>query len=115
MNVDVSIQPNNRDHRDEPTYWFAVLEIARERGDFEGAVKAKRQLLRLGVRISDVTDTLSVLRHLTLAEVEQRLADVDAERAALSLLRRSLAARERVRRRSEQRATLSTKGALRLP
>ena len=23
-----------RDHRQEPTYWFAILEIARERGDF---------------------------------------------------------------------------------
>jgi hypothetical protein len=39
-------------HLDEPTYWFAVLEIARERGDFERAWEAKRQLERLGVRVS---------------------------------------------------------------
>jgi hypothetical protein len=38
-----------RDHRDAPTYWFAVLEIARERGDFEWAAEAQRQLERLGV------------------------------------------------------------------
>jgi hypothetical protein len=48
----------------------------------------------------ETTEALTALRHITLAEVEQRIADVDAEKAALSLLRRSLAARERVRRRS---------------
>lgn len=47
-------------------------------------------------------DTLTALRHLSLADVEQRLADLDAERAALSLLRRSLAARDRARRRMQQ-------------
>ena len=37
--------PDIVDHRDTPTYWFAVLEIARERGDFEqGACEAKREL-----------------------------------------------------------------------
>ena len=41
-----------RDHRDEPTYWFAVLEIARERGDFEQAADAKSELKRLGVNVS---------------------------------------------------------------
>lgn len=41
-----------RDHRDEPTYWFAVLEISRERGDFERAAEAKRELRRLGVCVS---------------------------------------------------------------
>jgi hypothetical protein len=44
-------KPNPRDHREEPTYWFALLEIARERGDFEQAAEAKRQLQRLGVRV----------------------------------------------------------------
>jgi hypothetical protein len=43
----------------------------------------------------DTTDALTALRHLTLNDVEQRLADLDAERAALSFLRRSLAARDR--------------------
>jgi hypothetical protein len=41
-----------RDHRQEPTYWFAVLEIAREQGDFERAAEAKRELQRLGVHVS---------------------------------------------------------------
>ncbi len=50
----------------------------------------------------DKSDALATLRHLTLADVEQRLADLDAERAALSLLRRSLAARDRAKRRSRQ-------------
>lgn len=48
----MSVQGHTRDHRDEPTYWFAVLEIARERDDFEGAAKAKRQLERLGVYVA---------------------------------------------------------------
>jgi hypothetical protein len=41
-----------RDHRYEPTYWFAVLEIAREQGDFEQAAEAKRELRRLGISVS---------------------------------------------------------------
>jgi hypothetical protein len=45
-------------------------------------------------------DALAALRQLTLTEVEQRIADLDAERAALALLRRSLAARDRARRRA---------------
>lgn len=40
------------DYRDEPTYWFAVLEIARERGDFEGAAGAKHELQRLGIHVA---------------------------------------------------------------
>lgn len=47
-------------------------------------------------------DALTVLRRLTLPEVEQRIADLDAERAALSLIRRSLAARERAKRRASR-------------
>lgn len=49
------------------------------------------------------TDALAALRQLSIAEVEGRLADLDAERAALSLLRRSLIARDRARRRAERR------------
>jgi len=41
-----------RDCRDQPTYWFAVLDIARDRGDFGGAAEAQRQLQRLGVTVS---------------------------------------------------------------
>jgi hypothetical protein len=46
-------------------------------------------------------DLPSLIKQLTLAEVEQRLFDLDAERAALSLLRRSIAARDRARRRRQ--------------
>ncbi len=49
--------------------------------------------------MNEPADALAALRHLSLAEVEQRLADLDAERAALATLRRSLAARDRVKRR----------------
>lgn len=41
----------NSTYRDEPTYWFAVLEIAREKGDYEQAAEAKANLERLGVRV----------------------------------------------------------------
>jgi hypothetical protein len=40
-----------RDPRNEPTYWFAVLEMARERGDWDGADEATRQLIRLGIKV----------------------------------------------------------------
>ena len=40
------------DHTDAPTYWFVILEIARERGDFKRAAEAQRQLRRLGVRVT---------------------------------------------------------------
>ena len=53
----------------------------------------------------DTTVALDAVRHLTLADVEKRLADLNAERAALSLLRRSLAARERSRHRSSRQSS----------
>jgi hypothetical protein len=43
---------NSKSHRDEPTYWFAILEIARSRGDSERIEEATRQLRRLGICIS---------------------------------------------------------------
>jgi hypothetical protein len=52
-------------------------------------------------------DLPSLLKKLTLADVEQRLADLDAERAALSLLRRSLAARDRAKRRRQERKVVA--------
>lgn len=42
----------DNDHRDQPTYWFALLEIARAQGDHETAAEALRELRRLGVRVS---------------------------------------------------------------
>lgn len=37
------------DHTQQPVYWFAVLDMARERGEFDRAAKAQRELKRLGV------------------------------------------------------------------
>ena len=45
-------------------------------------------------------ERLEALRHLTLAEVEQRIADIDAERKALEVIRRSIAARDRAKKRA---------------
>lgn len=45
-------KPAVPNHRNEPTYWFAVLEIARSANDFEQAAEAKRELHRLGVDVS---------------------------------------------------------------
>jgi hypothetical protein len=44
-------KPKPDDHREMPFYWFAVLETARERNDFEQAAEAVRQLRRLGVTV----------------------------------------------------------------
>jgi len=49
-------------------------------------------------------DALTALRHLTLEQVEERLAEIDGERASLSLLRRSLLARRRAQRRAQDRS-----------
>ncbi len=35
--------------RDQPAYWFCLLEHARAYGDFEAAARAKAELKRLGV------------------------------------------------------------------
>lgn len=43
---------------------------------------------------------LDAFQHLTLAEVEQRLADVEAERESLMVLRKALTVRERSRKRT---------------
>jgi hypothetical protein len=48
------------------------------------------------------SDAISVLKHLTLAEIETRLAEIDGERASLSLLRRSLLARRRAANRARR-------------
>jgi hypothetical protein len=37
--------------RDRPGYWLAILGMAQERGDFERAAEARRELSRLGVRV----------------------------------------------------------------
>jgi hypothetical protein len=57
---------------------------------------------------NSVADALGTVRNLTLADIERRQAELDAERAQLSSLRRSIVARERARRRANQRATQPT-------
>ena len=37
---------------DIPAYWFSIMEMAKESGDFELAARAKRELERLGVHIT---------------------------------------------------------------
>lgn len=41
----------DRDPQNCPTAWFAVLERAREEGDYERAAQAERELRRLGVAV----------------------------------------------------------------
>ena len=45
-------EEQNQNYRDQPVYWFAVLDGARERNDFETAAEAKRELERLGVKVT---------------------------------------------------------------
>lgn len=42
----------NNPERNEPVYWFVLLEKAVNRGDFDAAAHAKRELERLGVSIA---------------------------------------------------------------
>jgi len=42
----------NAEVTDIPTYWFAILDQARDRGDFQAAARAERELQRLGVRVT---------------------------------------------------------------
>lgn len=44
---DLATEPFNN----STMYWFAKLERAVESGDFEGALRAQRELKRLGVRV----------------------------------------------------------------
>jgi len=39
------------DYRENTVTWFAELELARRRGDYERAAKAQQQLRRLGVKV----------------------------------------------------------------
>lgn len=55
-----------------------------------------------------IPDALGAVRNLTLADIERRLAELDAERAQLSSLRRSVVARERAKRRAIRAAQPTT-------
>jgi len=50
------------------------------------------------------SDPVSALRRLTLEQVDLRLAELDGERAALAVIRRSLVARLRAEQRSNRLA-----------
>jgi hypothetical protein len=41
-----------KDDRDDPVVWLLLLERGRQTGDFELAARAKRELARLGIRVS---------------------------------------------------------------
>jgi hypothetical protein len=52
-----------KDHRNSPTYWFAILEIARSRGDVRLASDARAKLLRLGVAVEFVKSNRGPVTH----------------------------------------------------
>jgi hypothetical protein len=39
-------------YTDRPIYWLVLLEQARQRGDHHAAAEARRELARLGVRVT---------------------------------------------------------------
>ena len=43
--------PNDLPATELPVYWFLILERAAERGDFEAAAQAQKELERLGVTV----------------------------------------------------------------
>jgi hypothetical protein len=43
---------DDRSVTEQPVYWFCLLEEAMDRGDFEAATKAHRELARLGLRVA---------------------------------------------------------------
>jgi hypothetical protein len=49
-------------------------------------------------------DAVAAIRQLSLKQVEKRLAELDGERAVLSLLRRSLVARRNAELRTARRS-----------
>jgi hypothetical protein len=53
------------------------------------------------------SDPLATLRGLTREQVQHRIDEIEAERAQLITLRRSIAARERARRRRTSRQEVS--------
>jgi hypothetical protein len=50
----MSRHPQAHDLRNDPVYWFGILEIARA-GDYVRATEAQRELLRLGFRVNLVS------------------------------------------------------------
>jgi hypothetical protein len=50
----MSQQEKDRPPEDSPVAWFAMLERARQTDDFEQATLARRELERLGVKVTYV-------------------------------------------------------------
>lgn len=46
------VKPVEPSYEDEPIFWFATLERARERGDVQEVARAQRELTRLGVNVT---------------------------------------------------------------
>lgn len=59
--------------------------------------------LGMVTRKPETTSALNALEDLSIEAVEKRLAEIEGERASLSVLRRSLAARERAQRKTQSR------------
>jgi hypothetical protein len=41
-------------YADSPVYWFVLMELSRGKGEFKMAAHAKRELARLGIRVTYV-------------------------------------------------------------
>jgi hypothetical protein len=67
-----SPDPDGFDPTTSPVYWFVKLETAVEKGDFEAAAEAQRELRRLGV---DDRTTAAYYRH-DLAGVRSGCAEL---------------------------------------
>lgn len=45
-------EAKNELRTDDPLPWLLTLEMSRQRGDFERAAPAKKELAKLGIRVS---------------------------------------------------------------
>ena len=53
--------------------------------------------------VPNSSDPVTALRSLSLEQIDQRIAELDGERASLALIRRSLLARRRAEQRTIRR------------
>jgi hypothetical protein len=47
----MAVTENSPEIRDSRVYWYVVLDQAHERGEYDRAAQAQRQLERLGVKV----------------------------------------------------------------
>jgi hypothetical protein len=57
------VSPSCTDCTERPIYWLVLLERARQRGDRQATAEARRQLARLGVRITYRRQAVQEVRH----------------------------------------------------